>query len=796
MNAERWDLSTRCRRLPHLLLLIFFALGMVQATHASITFDEGPHLAVGYTTLRSGDLRLQPIHIHPPLANVLAAAPLLVQDDLPDPRTIDGWEINSLSAVTDAVIWQYPHPRRIAVAGRVPILLLGVLLGALISRWAREIAGSGAAVLALALFSFDPNFIAHSAVITTDLAAVFFMIATLYVANRLLARDRSHRVVAQLLLLGFLLGLAQLTKVSALLLIPFLVGLTLVAAWVTELDRSTALRQAAGRMVLVLAVVGVVVWAGYGFEIASVDGLPLDIPAATHLEIYRELQEHYELGHPSFALGRVSDQGWWWYFPVAFVLKTPLPVLLLLLTAMVIAVSTALRSRRSQQITASRWLHHLTLGAFPLAYGAASLFSTVNIGYRHLLPLLPFIYIGIAKMVAQFAATRDPRRSRSRWSARAGYAALTGLLLWLIAGTLLMGHQSLSYFNELAGGPAGGYRYLADSNLDWGQNLWDLRSWLESQDEAHVYYAHYSPARPDAYIADVEVDYLPPDPRAVPFTPWHPAPGLYAIGATVLQGAYTPEVNTFAWFRQREPVARLGHALFIYRVSPRAAPTWLVECTHAFDAVDLQQRVGAAELRIIKPDCEQVQVYPDEPAPGLLVLPPTAPAPQTSELWIRLRTADGRTLADVLQAHRDTVPPTISASVRDQLVGPATFLGHTLADHPQGRATAKSMRELQLQTYWQVTRVPTRPLSLMAHLVTDAGSLLAVGDGLGFPIEQWQVGDLIVQTHRFPVTEDIVPSEALSVEVGGYWLDTMERWPTDGGGTSITLDLHLHWDLP
>ncbi|MEA3397818.1 MAG: hypothetical protein U9R05_10190, partial [Chloroflexota bacterium] len=150
------------------LLLAYFAQGLYHARHASITFDEGPHLAVGYTTLRTGDLRLQPVHIHPPLANVLAAAPLLLQHDLPDPRTVDGWEIASLSAVTDAVVWQYPHPARLAAAGRIPILWLGVLLGALVARWARDIAGRRAGLFALALYAFDPNLIAHGSLITTD----------------------------------------------------------------------------------------------------------------------------------------------------------------------------------------------------------------------------------------------------------------------------------------------------------------------------------------------------------------------------------------------------------------------------------------------------------------------------------------------------------------------------------------------------------------------------------------------------------------------------------------------------
>ncbi|MGC9348518.1 MAG: hypothetical protein ACP5JG_10310, partial [Anaerolineae bacterium] len=142
----------RCERLWRpiacLLILGFFTAGLTQARSASITFDEGPHLAVGYTTLRTGDFRLQPVHIHPPLANIIAALPLLFQDDLPDPSTLEGWDSRSLSAITDGVVWRYPDPKRLALAGRTPILLLGVLLGAIVFRWATDLGGRLAGVLA------------------------------------------------------------------------------------------------------------------------------------------------------------------------------------------------------------------------------------------------------------------------------------------------------------------------------------------------------------------------------------------------------------------------------------------------------------------------------------------------------------------------------------------------------------------------------------------------------------------------------------------------------------------------
>src|SRR5512139_223719 len=98
------------------LLWLLFAQAVHGAVIASTTFDEGPHLAVGYATLRTGDFRLQPVHIHPPLTNLLAAAPLLLDPSLPDPRSIPGWEIASLSALTDAIVWKHAPPDGLALA--------------------------------------------------------------------------------------------------------------------------------------------------------------------------------------------------------------------------------------------------------------------------------------------------------------------------------------------------------------------------------------------------------------------------------------------------------------------------------------------------------------------------------------------------------------------------------------------------------------------------------------------------------------------------------------------------------
>jgi hypothetical protein len=741
-----------------LLLLCLFAQAVGHARSASIVFDEGPHLAIGYATLRSGDLRLQPVHIHPPLANALAAAPLLLQKDLPDPRLVEGWEIASLSAITDAVVWQYPHPRRLAMAGRFPIIMMTLLLAAIVFRWASDLFGPRAGVVALTLCACDPNVIAHGSLITTDMAVVLWGTAAIFLTARYLRRCRwgywAGAAVA--------LGLALASKVSAVSLL-----LPLGALWLLG-PRPATWRQRGAVVAGGLALAALVLWAAYGFEVRTLPDLPLPVPAATHLEIYRSLQEHYRLGHPAFLMGQNSDYGWWYYFPVAFVLKTPLATLFLLVVSVSLQVCKLARPRLvidHWSLVIRRWG---SLVLFPLLYIASTPFSSVNIGYRHLLPLLPFLFIFVSSLAAQRPALHAPRFT------------LHALLAFYLIVTLRTFPHYLAFFNGLAGGPTGGYRYLVDSNLDWGQNLWQLRDWMQESGVERVSYAHFSPARPQVY--GVEADFLPPDPRAVNFAPFDPAPGVYAIGATVLQGVYTPDVNTYAWFRSREPVARLGHALFVYEVSPRPKPTWAAVCADPLPVLSpetVRAGFGQPGMRVIVLDCGQSWVFPDGDEPGGYVLLPEAAPPSGARLEMWARHADGSPCYGIYRVEGGKLAPERPLD-GTAVEGPLVFLGYqtTATDtHPGG--------VIELWAFWEVRTVPARLLSLMAHLVGPDGVPVAVGDGLGVPVEQWQPGDVIVQRHRLGVPEGI-PVGEYELQAGAYWLDTMERWAVQDAGGNVS----------
>ncbi len=755
-----------------LLLACLFAQAMGHAQSASITFDEGPHLAIGYATLRTGDLRLQPVHIHPPLANVMAAVPLLLQTDLPDPRSIGGWDIASLSATSDAVVWQYPHPRRLAIASRFPIIMMTLLLGALVFRWASDLFGSRAGLVALCLYAFDPNVIAHGSLVTTDMAVMLWGTAALFLTTRYLA-GRSRRYSAGV---GIVLGLAMASKVSAISLLPpvgllFLIG-----------PRSLPWKRRILAVVGCMSLAALTLWAAYGFEFRPIPGFPLPLPAATHLEIYLSLQEHYQLGHPSFLMGQNSAHGWWYYFPVAFVLKTPLPTLLLMVAATVLYLKSLISNWPSAIRHPSSFICRWgPLLLYPLIYAASSLLSSVNIGYRHMLPLLPFLFIFISRVANGDRCGRTELRTATAavtpsCRSRIAYGVL---LVCYVIGTLRIFPHYLPYFNLLAGGPAGGYRYLVDSNLDWGQNMWQLRDWMAENGVEKVSYAHFSPDRPQVY--GVQANFLPPDPRAVPFVPFDPAPGVYAIGATVLQGPYAPNVNTYAWFRSHEPLARLGHALFVYDVPPRSPPTWAVVCADLASLLSseaVRTKFGNPDLRVIWPDCEQSWVYLASGEPGGYVLPSHAALPPGATLEAATRQPDGSPLYDVYRVSKGPTPGHLAKGVT--LDGPLIFLGYQVnanAVHPGD--------VVELWTFWEVNEIPGRPLSLMAHLLGPDGVAVAVGDGLGLSVDQWRSGDLIVQRHRLPVPEGTAAGE-YRLQTGAYWLDSMERWPVHLGDGSVS----------
>jgi hypothetical protein len=357
----------------------------------------------------------------------------------------------------------------------------------------------------------------------------------------------------------------------------------------------------------------------------------------------------------------------------------------------------------------------------------------------------------------------------------------------------------LTYFNFAAGGPAGGHRYLVDSNLDWGQSFLALQAYLGEKGIEQVWTSYYTYAGPALY--DIDHQPVAPAPGASPVlsSRFDPAPGMYAIGATTLQGVMVADPDTYDWFRHREPTSRPGIALFVYQVDPRDQPlTWLAQCTvptAPLSAGAAQEGFGQSELRMAYFDCTSGWIYPrGVESPGSYAL--FRDTARSDDTFIKAHLAESKLSYE--QRRSAALPPFV---IREQVSPPAlprftldtpvqaghlTFLGYTT----DGPLAARPGWTIEVQTWWRVNSLPQRPLSIMLHLTGPEGIPVVVGDGLAVPIEQWQTGDVIVQRHTLSLPASSPPGKYIPA-TGVYWLDTMERWTIKQEGEPVGDELVL-----
>lgn len=532
-----------------ILAILFIAQGLLFIDANSQTFDEATHLTAGYSYLATGDFRLNVEH--PPLVKQLCALPVFCWYRLPfRPRPEDWqaaldqgdrpqWEISrdflyGSSVPADAVL----------NLARIPNLLLGVLLVLLIGWWARKLWGPGSALLSMTLAAFDPNLIAHSSLVTTDTGVALATLLVVYLVWEYLVQPSARLLV----LIGVAFGLALVTKFSAVLLVPILglvIGSHLLSGGSFALPGTAAQPGQLGArvrhaIVPLLRIVGIgllMVWIAYGFQGFAhwTTGLRTQIKMGS-------------VAHPGFLFGQNSESGWWYYFPMAFAMKTPVATQFLILAAL-------LTWRRGMPLGRREAVCLLVPAVVLLAF---LMRSRLNLGIRYALPVYPFLFI-LAGRLATLTF-------RPRWL----LAVLVGLpLAWTAFSSMRNSPWHLAYFNELVGGPGEGWRCLGDSNLDWGQGLRGLRAYMDREQLPAVYLSYFGTAPPAAlgirsqYLlgyGHLELPEESPLPDTVPRE-------IVAIGATNLQGIHLHDKELYAWLRHRQPIGTIGHALFLYDVT-------------------------------------------------------------------------------------------------------------------------------------------------------------------------------------------------------------------------------------
>jgi len=576
---------TRLDRIPDWVFLVAFCVVFSLQTLASVarksaTFDEPSDLVSGYLELTRGQYWLKPETL--PLAKVVAAAPLLVLRVRTPPLDSDRWKLYGRT------LYELNDGAALLMVARAAVLPFSLLLGCLVFVWARRLFGRGAALFALFLFAFEPNLLAHSALVTTDLAVTCLFFLTLYALCLLVERISISRVA----LLASAFALAVVTKLSMLVLVPLIgllglaVSVSSVAIPVTLSGRPAYTLAGRGRKLAAFALVilvscvaaYVVIWAAYRFDYSAAPSLvrqpdcPPLLPTGTvssatfdwlrHVRAFPEPYLYNFFHHlhisrfiPGYLLGEIRQGGWWYYFVVTLLVKTPLPLLILMGWALT--------------VHAKQWRRTLLTSVF-LVLPAAVYFGFIsasgfNIGHRHLLPILPLL-ITLTGVLIPWAAERGAR-------AKAGLAILA---VWYLSSSLSVFPHYLAYFNELAGGPVHGSRVLADSNLDWGQDLTELKRHMDRQGIDRVWLSYFGTANPDYH--GLRYDRLPGStffgrepvrPELLALERLPRLRGTVAISVTNLRGIYLPcfgmSSRYFEAYREIQPIAKIGYSIYLYR---------------------------------------------------------------------------------------------------------------------------------------------------------------------------------------------------------------------------------------
>jgi 4-amino-4-deoxy-L-arabinose transferase-like glycosyltransferase len=558
------------------LLILFVVQSISIIRYQAPTYDEAMHLAAGYSYLATGDFRLH--RQAPPVVKTLLAASLFLGYRVPFEPRAELWQLADDYQIGQAFVFGSSLPAdRMLASGRLSNLALGTSLVVMIGWWAQRLWGGSAGVTAIALAVLEPNLVCHASLISTDVGSTLFIVLTLYLIWESLAAGSFWPWIAT----GFAAGLALASKFSAVTLIPvvgvILVGYALfssvvLAPWPLRPSAQVGLRRkllhaVAVSPLLCLPAVSVILVA-YFFR-----GL---LPWWSGLQVFLTQAAG---GQPAFFLGEYSSDGWWSYFPVAFLIKTPIGSLLIIGASLVLYRSGTSYRRRDVLCL---------LVPVALTFMVAAQ-SRTNIGLRHVLPVYPLLFVLASRLVTV-------RLGRPWLMPTLVAAALMGTA----ASALRVAPHQLAYFNELVGGPEQGHRYLSDSNLDWGQDLKGLKAFIDNERLPIIYLAYFGSAPPAYY--GIRYQYVP---GSWPLA-WPPPPDsvpadlertVLAISVFNLQEVLTHNAQLFAWLRARRPLARIGYSIQIYDLTGDLDA--LVHLSEVYLKMGLTE-MAAAELRKIR----------------------------------------------------------------------------------------------------------------------------------------------------------------------------------------------------
>jgi hypothetical protein len=584
------------------ILAIILIVSIGVALGDAAIMDEVAHIPSGYSYVKYHDYRLNPEH--PPLLKDLTGIPLqFLNVTFPTDEKFWTTDANGQwDAGSRFLYFPGNDTEAIVFWSRLPIILIALALGFMIFKWAKELFGTKAGLLALVLYAFDPNILGHNHYVTTDLGIAAFCVFAFYFFTKYLKNPTWKTII----LAGVFLGLAALAKFSSVLLFPVM-GIALILYALSRKEKLNFSFLGSGKIkrfwlqklylyiatfIVILAIHGLLI--GIVYE-ANTYKMPTEKihqlidtqlggntkqlaspylhkmadnavlrPYSQYLIGFFMVFGRVAGGNTTYFFGQVTNQSFRAYFPMVFLIKETIPLLILLLLSIAVGI-TMLLKKNLPSFPKKIWeniknyldghIAEFSMLSFIVLYWYVSITGNLNIGLRHLFPTLPLMYILIAKEATIFGNRIAKNHQKYFWG------IISILIIWLAVETAFAYPNYLAYFNETVGGSKNGYKYVTDSNVDWGQDLKRLVKFVDDDDIQKIRVDYFGGGDVKHYLGDKAIM-------------WHSdlgqEPGWYAISATFLQNSLYYKITEgkpdYEWLRERTPTANIGGSILIYKV--------------------------------------------------------------------------------------------------------------------------------------------------------------------------------------------------------------------------------------
>lgn len=594
-----------------LMLSFMLIVSILNAKNDSAIFDETAHIGAAYSYISQGEIRLNPEH--PPLIKNLSGIPLAFMDlnfeinnpfwtgDLPNK-----WDEGQWKAGRHLLYESGNDADQILFWSRFPIILLSLLLGFFIFKWTRELAGKLAGLFALALYTFNPNILGHNHYVTTDIGIAAFITFSFYYFIKFIRKPSWKNVF----LGGLFLGLVQLAKFSSILIFPVLFLILFIYPLIKnkteeekEKNRIRILGEYFGKGLVAFAFSMTIVWFAYSINTFNMtkettaqviefnfpeknNDNPKNLYTNKVLNLINETSITRPLstygigigyvfrrvagGNGAYFLGEVSSKAFLAYFPTVFLIKEPLVSLLFMISAFGLAffkIAKNLKEIQKKYLKSifeklvfylQKNIASASMFLFVLLYSYLSITGNLNIGLRHLFPIFPFAYILTSKIIFEFVKNRKEKSSQTII-----YASILILTLTLFFQSIFAYPNYMSYFNESVGGPKNGYKFVTDSNADWGQDLKRLKIFLEKHPEIDkIRVDYFGGGDTRYYLGDKYIQWYDSK-RPI-------EKGWYAISTNFLQGSLhdkeKKDEDSYRWLLKEKPKYQIGTSLLIYDI--------------------------------------------------------------------------------------------------------------------------------------------------------------------------------------------------------------------------------------